>query len=334
MAKQGEATKQVPGEEMEAAGEVDLSAGAPEIFGDRIVAGDTPQPKPGAEDVGDIGAGGLQDGPEGLGEPVGFMQSKWPDDAVLPEEFKKYDTPAKLIEAHVNAVKKIGERSDEMQQLRTDNKALREGKVTEEIQALAERAQIEVGEGGLKRDTIDAYAQATHLPPPLIAALGQMMAERTNQFLDTAAKALGSAEKVQKFLDEMQQGRFTQGELDTYNGWATLGKVSWIAEVASQLGFEVDEAALKPAAAERLDESVSPAEPSPGLNRAVQQVVVGETPGPPPGPDIFTSRAEYLTAQSVADAHYNDSGDSSQQEAVRAKLHRSPTQQWGSQVGG
>lgn len=333
MAKQGE-TPTVPGEEMKPEGTVDLSAGDPEIFGDPIVSGDTPQPKSGADDVGDLGQQSMQSGPEGMPEPQGFMQSKWPDDAVLPEELKKYDTPGKLIEAHVHAVKKIGERSDELQQLRVDNKALREGKVTEETQALAERAQAEIGAGGLKRDTIDALAHANSVPASLISALGQMMAERTNEFLDTAAKALGGADKVQEFLDAMQQGRFTQGELDTYNGWATLGDVSWIARVAPQLGFEVDESALEPTATEHAHQPDGPAEPSPGVNRLTQQISVGETPKPPAGPDFFRTRSEYLTAQQIADAHYNDTGDSAQQDEVRAKLHRSPTQGWGSQVGG
>lgn len=336
MAKQGAVTTE-PAEEMQAAGEVDLSAGEPEIFGDPIVAGDTPQSKPGAEDVADLGPEGLQGGvggPGGPEEPVSFLNSKWPDDAKLPEGLDKYDTPAKLIEAHLNAVKKIGERSDELQQLRIDSKALREGKVTEEIEALGVRAQAEIGEGGLKRDTVDAYAQTTGLPPSIIAAIGQMMKERTDQFLETAAKALGSDDKVQEFLDAMQQGRFTQGELDTYNGWATLGRVAWIAEVAPELGFTVDEAALKPAAAESVHDSQDPAEPSPGVNRTIQQVTVGQPPGPPPGPDVFKTRAEYLTASSVAEQNFQHTGNSSEKDAVSAKLHRSDTQAWGTQVGG
>ncbi len=337
MAKQGVVSTE-PGEEMEAAGEVELSAGPPEIFGDQIEAGDTVQRKPGAEDVGDLGPESLQGGVEGPGgpeEPVGFLNTKWPDDVKLPEGLEKYETPGALLEAHTNLVKKIGERSDELQQLRTDNKALRDGKVSEESIALANRAQDEIGEGGLKRDTIDAFAQATRLPPPVIAALSQMMVERSNQFLESAAKALGGEDKVQKFLEAMQDGRFTQGELDTYNGWATLGRVAWIGEVAPQLGFEVDEAALKPAAAaEHVHESKDPSEPSPGVNRAIQQVTVGEAPGPPPGPDVFKTRAEYLTASSIAEQDFQETGDSSKKDAVSVKLHRSNTQAWGTQVGG
>ena len=337
MADQGKPQTE-PAEEMKAAGEVDLNAGAPEIFGDPIEAGDTVQRKPGAEDVGDVGPEGLQGGqggPEGPEEPVGFLNTKWPDDVKLPEGLEKYESPAKLIEAHVNLVKKIGERSDELQQLRIDNKALREGKVSEETEALAIRAQEEIAAGGLKRDTIDAFAAATRLPASLISALGQMARERTDQFLETAAKALGSDDKVQEFLDAMQQGRFSQSELDTFNGWATLGRTSWISEVAPQLGFAVDEAALKPApAAGSIDDSERPTEPSPGFNRSIQQVAVGESPGPPPGPDVFASRAEYLKAQGIADAVYNETGESAQQEAVRAKLKRSNIGVWGTQIGG
>ncbi len=337
MAKQGVVSTE-PGEEMEAAGEVDLSAGDPEIYGDQIEAGDTVQRKPGAEDIGDLGPESLQGGEGGPGgpeEPVGFLNTKWPDDVKLPEGLEKYETPGALLAAHTNLVKKIGERSDELQQLRTDNKALRDGKVSEESIALAQRAQDEIGEGGLKRDTIDAFAQATRLPAPMIAALSQMMVERSDQFLESAAKALGGEDKVQEFLEKMQDGRFTQGELDTYNGWATLGRVSWIGEVAPQLGFEVDEAALKPAAAaEPVHESQDAAEPSPGVNRKIQQVTVGEPPGPPPGPDVFKNRAEFLTAQGIAESEFQETGDSTEQEAVSAKLKRSNIRAWGAQVGG
>ena len=337
MADQGKPQTE-PAEEMKAAGEVDMSAGGPEIFGDPIEAGDTVQRKPGAEDVGDVrpeGMQGGQGGPEGPEEPVGFLNTKWPDDVKLPEGLEKYENPAKLIEAHVNLVKKIGERSDELQQLRIDNKALREGKVSEETEALAVRAQEEISEGGLKRDTIDAFAAATRLPASLISALGQMARERTDQFLETAAKALGSDEKVQEFLDAMQQGRFSQSELDTYNGWATLGDTSWIKQVGPQLGFTVADAALKPAPAARsIDGAKGPTEPSPGVNRNIKQVAVGQPPEPPPGPDVFASRSEYLTASSIADSHYQETGQSDQQESVRAKLKRSNIGAWGTTVGG
>lgn len=335
MADPVEATKPVAGEEMQAAGEVDLSAGKPEIFGDAIVAGDTKQPKPGAEDVGDVGPEGLQGdrgGPELQDEQLGFMGSKWPDDAVLPEELKKYDTPAKLIEAHQNAVKKIGERSDEMQQLRIDNKALREGKQTEALTELRARAEDEIAEGGLKRDTIDALSQTSGWPAAIVAAFGRYMVKQTNAFNEKAAVVFGSDERLQEFLGAIQKGQFSATQLQDWNAQATEGDLSWLVYPAKTLGYEIDHSAIieSPQAEHRAD----PAEPSPGVNRNIQQVPVGRPPGPPPGPDVFKSRAEYLTASSVAEQNFQHTGDSTEKEAVSAKLKRSNSQSWGSQYGG
>lgn len=333
MADQG-IPQTVPGEEMKAEGEVDLSAGEPEVFGDPIVAGDTPQPRPGAEDVGDVGPEGMGGvgGPEVPEEPAGFLDTKWPADAKLPEEFVKYDTPAKLIAAHRNAVSKIGERSDELQQLRTDNKALREGKQTEAMEELRERAEAEIGEGGLKRDTIDALSQTSGWPAAIVAAFGRYMVKQTNAFNEKAAVVFGSADRLQEFLEAIQKGQFSGTQLQDWNAQATEGDLSWIVYPAKTLGFEIDRAALMESP--NAQPAKGAAEPSPGVNRIVQQVPVGEAPGPAPGPDVFTSRAEYLTASSIAEANFQESGDSSEKDAVHKKLHRSPTKDWGPQIGG
>ena len=327
-----------PGEEMQAAGEIDLGAGDPEIFGDPIEAGDTVQRQPGAEDVGDVGPGGMgagEGGPEGPPEPVGFLDTKWPDDVKLPEGLEKYESPAKLIEAHVHLVKKIGDRSDELQQLRTDNKALREGKQTEALAELRARAEGEIAEGGLKRDTIDALSQNSGWPAAIVASFGRYMVKQTNAFNEKGAVVFGSADRLQEFLGAIQKGQFSATQLQDWNAQATEGDLSWIVYPAKTLGFEIDKSAIfESPAAESVDHSKQPDEPSPGVNRNIQQVAVGQPPGPPPGPDVFKSRAEYLTASSIANQNFQETGDSSEQEAVSAKLKRSNVSAWGSTVGG
>lgn len=302
----------------------------PASFGEPIVAGDSPGLPDGAPAIapapGEPGPG--QGGPEA---PPTFLDTKWPIDAKLPEGMEKYTTPQALITAHEDAQKKITSQGQELGTLRSDMKALREGKQTDAMADLRERAEKEIGEGGMSRDTIAAFAQSSGLSETMVSAFSQFMVKATADFNAKAELILGGKENLDRFYDELAGGKFSAEQLNTWNGQATQGDTSWLNFVAPQLGFTIDPAAVQPAQTAPVDGS--PNEPSPGQNRIFQQVPVGAPPAPP-APDVFETRNEYLAALQKAEDHYNTTSDPSQRVEVRAKLDRSDINSWGDQVGG